>query len=223
MNIYPMPRIRRVHYENHLGYLSAACDWMRIDRGRAARYRKLVMEFFACGQRSREHILAFNESCEIIDIYELWEPYINDFPHLGQKIKAVYSKGPILREDERPETSSNRPRNDAFVYVLAGKLARAGVKVISVDGIVAQGIDCEIDADITFGWDGTAIAIQCKRPQTQHAVEKRAREAREQLTRPSRKGAKELSRSIAPSSFGLRGNCLKQTLRRTPEDFLPSP
>lgn len=180
------PHFKSAHYTDHLRSLQTACEWMGIDLGRAAQYRNLVREFFAEDKRSREHILAYNESCEIIDIYELWEAYIHHFPGLTQKVKAVLSSGPSLREDERPETSNNRPRNDAFVYLVAGKLIRAGVKIITVDGIVAQGVSCPSDADITFDWYGSPIAIECKRPQTQKKVARGVRDARHQLTKPNR-------------------------------------
>jgi hypothetical protein len=182
MNMDTTPYLKKAHYTGHLQILQAACEWMNIERGRATRYGQLIREFFADGTRSREHILAHNESWEITDIFELWEASINNFPGLKQKIKAVFSGGPVLREDERPDTSSNRPRNDAFVYLLAGKLIRAGVKVIAVDGIAAQGIGCPSDVDITFDWNGSAVDIECKRPQTQKALGKRLREACQKLT-----------------------------------------
>jgi hypothetical protein len=183
MNMDATPHFNRSHYTDSLQSLHRACDWIGIDLGRASQYKKLIREFHEQDMRSREHILAYNESCEIIDIYERWETPIHNFPGLKQKIKAVFSKGPILREDERPNTSStsNRPRNDAFVYLLAGKLISLGVNVMIVDGIARQGISCHADTDITFEWNGSAIDIQCKRPQTQKALEKRAKEARRQL------------------------------------------
>lgn len=178
-----MPHLKSSHYTDWLQSLQRACDWIGISQGRAPQYRKLVREFFEEGKRSREHILAHNESCEIIDIYERWETPIHNFPGLKQKITAVFSKGPILREDERPNTLSisNRPRNDAFVYLLAGKLIILGVNVMAVDEIARQGISSHADADITFEWNGSTIDIQCKRLQTQNKLEKRVKEARRQL------------------------------------------
>jgi hypothetical protein len=165
-----------------------ACEWLSINRGRSTQYSKLISEFFAEDKRSREHLLAFSESCEISDIYELWEASIKNFPGLERKIKAVFSKGPILREDENPDESTNKPRNDAFVYLLAGKLIRAGIKVVAVEGIVAQGVSCHQDADITFDYRGSTIDIQCKRPQTQTALTEHVKKARRQLSRTNRQG-----------------------------------
>lgn len=183
-----MGHLERVPYTDHLQSLQAACEWISINRGRAAQYTKLVKEFFAEGKRSREHILAYNESCEIIDIYALWEAPVNNFSGLGRKIKAVFSKGPVLREDENPDASTNKSRNKAFEYLLAGKLIRAGVNVVAVDGAIAQDTSCCTNADINLEWSGSAINIECKRPQTQDALTERVKKARQQLTHPSRKG-----------------------------------
>jgi hypothetical protein len=100
----------------------------------------------------------------------------------------VFSKGPVLREDENPDASTNKSRNEAFVYLLAGKLVRAGIKVIAVEGAIAQGTSCYTNADINLEWGRSAINIECKRPQTQEALTERVKEARQQLTHPSRKG-----------------------------------
>jgi hypothetical protein len=182
------PHLERGLYTDHLQALQAACEWLSINRGRAAQYSKLVREFFAEGKRSCEHILAYNESCEIIDLYTLWEAPVNNFSGLGRKIKAVFRKGPVLREDENPDASTNKSRNEAFVYLLAGKLIRAGVKVVAVDGTVAQGVSGCTNADINLEWSGSVITIECKRPQMQDALTERVKEARQQLTDPSRKG-----------------------------------
>lgn len=173
---------------HHVTELQKACDWAGIFQGRAAQYKKLVGEFFGENKRSREHILAHNESCEITDIYNLWEPQISRFPGLEKKIKKCLNKGPALREDESDGSSSNRPRNDAFVYILAGKLLKAGVEVIAVDGVVSRGIFSHSDADITIDWNGSLIDIQCKRPQTKGMLEKRVKEAHDQINNPNRPG-----------------------------------
>jgi hypothetical protein len=176
------------NYKKHLQFLVRACSWAEISRGRAVRYIKLVSEYFKDGKESREHILAYNESCEITDIFEFWESHVSRFPGLKEKIKKCLKKGPSLREDENPNESTIRPRNDAFVFLLAGELMRANIKVIAVDGIVEQGTRCHKDADITFEWTESVINVECKRPQTDNGLEERAEEARKQLTNPSRQG-----------------------------------
>jgi hypothetical protein len=108
--------------KEQLAQLAAACDWLEFDRGRDVRYRLLIEEFFEEDAGSRQHILAYGESCEIVRLFELWEHRSTDFPGLAGKIKAVVAKGPVPREEENPATSSNRARDDAFSYLVAGRL-----------------------------------------------------------------------------------------------------
>ncbi len=172
----------------HIQSLERACDWAGVSMGRAVKYKNLIREFVVDGKESLEHVLAYNESCEIIYIYEFWESHVSQFPGIEEKIKRCFKKGSILREDENPSESTNRPRNDAFVLFLAGVLMKADIKVMAVEGIVAQGMDCHDDADITIEWDGSVIDMQCKRPQTENALEERAEEAYKQLTKSDREG-----------------------------------
>lgn len=82
-----------------------------------------------------------------------------------------------MRENEKSANSSNRPRNDAFVYLLAGKPMKAGVSVVAVDGSVVDGSGWESDADITLCHNRMLIDVQCKRPQNLSKMQKRIREA----------------------------------------------
>jgi hypothetical protein len=179
---------RKALYTDHVAKLITACNWLGIDRGRAAQYDKLIREFFEDDARSQQHILAYGESCEIVDLFELWEHRVTAFPQLSTKIRAVFNKGPLLREEENPAVSSNRPRNDAFGYLVAGRLLAAGIPVVAVEGIRTRDADCESEADVTFRWEGTLIDIECKRPQSFVALAVRTKEAREQIERPSRGG-----------------------------------
>ena len=64
------------------------------------------------------------------------------------------------------DTSSNRARDDAFSYLVAGTLLSAGVPVVAVDGIIAHHETCESQADVTFRWSNMLVDIECKRPQS---------------------------------------------------------
>lgn len=180
------------HYSEHVELLKKACEWAEIPRGRAVTYIKLVEEFFAENlMRSGEHVLAYNESCEIADIYEMWKPHIYKFPGLRAKVKECLLSGPVLQEDENTRSSTNKARNDAFVILLAGKLLNAGINVIAVEEVLALNSSCHTDADISFKWEQEIIDIQCKRPQSGKALVKRAREAIQQINtqeRPDQKG-----------------------------------
>ena len=184
------PSLSKGHYTEHIARLAAACNWLGIKRGRATQYGKLMREFFEDEARSKHHILAYGESCEIVDLFELWEHRATDFPGLARKIKGVFRKGPLLCEEEHPATASpsNRARNDAFSYLVAGRLLAAGVPVVAVDSMLMRGAACASEADVTFQWHETLIDIECKRPHSYAALGKRMQEARTQLQRPSRGG-----------------------------------
>jgi hypothetical protein len=169
--------------------LKSACEWIGIDLGRAVQYTSLIKQFFEDDKRSREHILAYNESCEITDIYELWKMRLSDFPGLDWKIRSALCNGPLLHEDENPDNSNNRPRNDAFVYLLAGKLIKAGINVVAVDGTVVEGSDSKSNADITLCHDQSVIDVQCKRPLSLNKMQKRVKEACKQLMKSITDGA----------------------------------
>lgn len=157
------PSFRKGSPTEQLAQLAAACDWLEIDRGRDVRYRQLLEEFFEEDARSPQHILAYGESCEIVRLFELWEHRSTDSPGLAGKIKAVVAKGPVLREEENPATSSNRARDDAFSYLVAGRLLSAGVPVVAVEGTIARNETCESEADVTFQLGDMLIDIPCKR------------------------------------------------------------
>ncbi len=123
---------RKAPSSEYLANLEAACQWLSVESGRAARLRHFLGEFVESDERSREHILAYSKSREIVDLFGLWEHRIADFPGLDKKMWSVFRKGPLLREDKKAAASSNRPRNDAFVYLVAGLLLKAGLQVVAV-------------------------------------------------------------------------------------------
>lgn len=179
---------KKDQYKEHVRSLEEACEWLGIAKGRAPDYAKLIREFYEENGRTRDHILAYNESCEITDIYRFWQPKLNEFPGLKRKIADVLGSGPVVREDEKAETSSNRPRNEAFVYYLAGWLLGADVQLVAVDGVLAEEMSGPRDSDISFVRDSEVVDIECKRPRSVNALEDRVKEARRQITKPARNG-----------------------------------
>ena len=113
--------------------LEQACKWLNIDRGRARVYVRLLEEF-GRGQRGPEHDLAYYEADEIVQLFELWGNDIGRFPGLKARLAQACAKGPVMTEDEKTSNSSNKPRNDAFGYLMAGKFKKAGISVSTVDG-----------------------------------------------------------------------------------------
>lgn len=133
--------------------------------------------------RSKKHILALNESFEIVDIWICWQSVINEFPGLLPKIRDPLRKGPVLREGENPKvrSTSNKPRNDAFVYLLAGKLLMNNKNLICVDGIGRHGTTCNDRSDIIVECNKLKLIIECKRPNSEGALEERTKIARRQI------------------------------------------
>jgi len=175
-------------YDRHVRSLEDACEWLGVAKGRARDYAKLIREFYEENGRTRDHILAYNESCEITDIHRFWQRKIHQFPGLKEKIADVLGSGPVVREDEKPLRSTNRPRNDAFVYYLSGWLLGAQARVVAVDGVSFEGMADFGDSDINLIKDSKVINIECKRPQNRRALDSRVKEARRQITQSARSG-----------------------------------
>ena len=168
--------------------LKRACHWLDIGQGRTRDYVRLLEAFDSVPRRSDEHVLAYYESCEIADILELWEHRIRQFPGLKTKLQAACRKGPVLADDEKTSNSGNKPRNDLFVYLVAGKFLAAGISVDTINGICARpGVDAST-ADFSFRWNGRGINAECKRVSSPARLTRRAKDARDQIARSGRSG-----------------------------------
>lgn len=93
-------------------------------------------------------------------LFELWEHRSTDFPGLAGKIKAVVAKGPVLREEEIPATSSNRARDDAFSYLSPeGSCQRAFLSSpLKAQLLAMRPVSPKLTS--LFNW---VIDIECKR------------------------------------------------------------
>lgn len=139
------------------------------------------------------------------------ENIIDEFPGLKGKIKSAFTSGPLLPEDERVDNSGNRPRNDSFVLLLAGKLHKVGIEVIGVEGLprikkiplTGKREKNYLESDIWVRHAGLDISIECKRPSTFGAIEKRTHEARKQLDGKVGIIAIDCSISLRPSEMIL--------------------
>jgi hypothetical protein len=188
LRMTPDLSFRKRSYTEWLERLEAARAWLEINCGRVARYSQLIRDFYEKGARSPKHFLAICESWEIVCLFDLWKDRAAAFPGLAEKLRAAFAKGPALSKEEKPTTSSNRPRNDGFGYLVAGTLLSIGVPVVAVDGKVARTETCKSEADATFRWEDLLINVECKRPQSQEALGKLTKEARKQIEHPSRGG-----------------------------------
>ena len=175
-------------YKDHIELLDVACAWLAIERGRAIQYTKLIRELFEHDTRSPANILAYFESCEIADICLLWKDRAGEFPGLYDKIKSALAKGPVLTEDERANSSSNRPRNDSFSYFVAGLLASQSMKILAVDGCPCRENGVHSEADIAIQLSSGVFDIECKRPRSRDAIVSRTKEAVDQVRSHDRHG-----------------------------------
>lgn len=204
--------------------ISEALKWMGIEHGRATEYRRLCEEF-AKGKTSRMHFFIYNESCEIIDIYSAWKDKIVNFPGLEAKIRAVFVKGHVLREMENHKTSSNRSRNDAFVYVVAGKLLHVpNVTLLSVDSIpnrtIQEAMTENLSNDIVMRLNGLIVKVECKRPMKAVSLNGNVKKAVKQLEKDKDCAgivAADLSRSIREDYQYLEASVVRKA-----SDFISS-
>lgn len=174
-----------------LGRLDEALLWVGLDHGRAATYRKLLIEYYE-GLRSNAHFLAHFQAMEILGVYDGWAKEAECFPGLKDRISFVLKKGTILPEDEG--ANSNRPRNDGFVYILAGKLFHGSkVPILSVDGfrntrLFTSYPGKSFTSDIVFLHDEDAIRVECKRPMSRATLDENVAAAFTQITSTSSSG-----------------------------------
>ncbi len=176
------PSLRKQTSADFLHKLRRACEWLQIERGRALEYLRLLEEFDSVNPLSDEHILAYYESYEILELFQLWHERINEFPGLKNKMKISCKQGPIMRDDENTSSSSNKPRNDAFGFILAGRFLSAGFSVECVDGISSCPVRQAPNVDFSFTWEGAYFNVECKRVQSDGQLLKRAKKARNQLS-----------------------------------------
>lgn len=176
-----MPTLRRRPSVDFSRQLGEACEWLQIERGRAYRYLRLLQEFDAVNSLSDEHLLAYYESYEILELFQYWAKRVDEFPGLKDKIRKCCTQGPVLRDNE--SISSNRPRNDAFGFILAGRFSAIGISVESVDGVSSRRVGRATMVDFSFKWKENCFNVECKRIQSNRQLLKRAKEARQQLSR----------------------------------------
>ena len=168
--------------------------------GKSREYVSLFEEF-GRGERRPEHILAYYEAYDIVELCELWGNDIGRFPGLKTRLEKACGKGPTMTDDEKTSNSSNKPRNDAFVYLMAGRFNKAGISVNTVDGIRAGSGKSKSTEDFSIRWNGLDINIECKRPNSANGFEGLAKGAQKQIKRRRRRGIimMDCSRLVRPA------------------------
>jgi hypothetical protein len=137
-------------------------------------------------QRPPRDTILIVEASTIRDVYLLWESRHAEYPAILFKIKNALAKGPDLPDDEVKGNPHNKPRNDRFVYLLAGYLLKGGASILSIDGIPRKGRKCSSPADIVIHWNRRQMSIECKRPYDLSTLPNNVREAGGQIEHHSR-------------------------------------
>lgn len=158
--------------------------WAAVNTGRLQRTLHLASECYEKGLISRDHIYAFQELCEIIELYRLWKQRVHGYSGLLQKMRTALKKGPPIREDETK--NSSHARNNLFTYYLAGRLLRSGNNVVVIDGCGLPAMNRGVPKDITILLDDCYVDIECKRPSNERTFERNLWDACGQISDSSR-------------------------------------
>ena len=177
-----------VSAREYLQHLENACAWMNIDKGRAIEYKERLQQFSSKANRDEVDLLSYFESFELVEIYLLWCSRIDRFPGLKKHVRSIFKKGPILRQDENPNTSTNRSRNNAFPVFLAGRFLDSNFHVLQVEGFYQQASAIASNADFSLVYRGSEFNVECKRPFSMEKLVERANEARDQIAQSRRNG-----------------------------------
>lgn len=207
--------------------LADACKWAGVAKGRIRDYQRHLEQFNVENTHSRETLLSTTDILDILDVWEFWKVHENNFPGIRKKIRRVIENGPILPEDEIIENGDNRARNDLFVYHFAGKLIRAGIQVLSIDGIAQGNYPSISHGDIVCKFQNEEISIECKRPQKPATIGSCAWKAWRQIQESERKGcmALDCSKAIHPTGtlfdFSNDDMACKTLLDKIEVDIIP--
>ena len=159
---FPVAPTRVGDYHRHLNGIADA-----LDNG--------TLESLLQKEGTQDLINSLFECTELRQIYQLLEPIAD--PELAARLGS-FIKGPTAYRDERSSSSSNRARNIGFELSLGAQLLNSGISV-----------EFHPDGDLRFHHDGYEVFIECKRPQVEHQVNSRVKDALRQLETRYRKAA----------------------------------
>jgi|SRR5580658_133747 hypothetical protein len=162
--------------------LNEAVSWLgrfgiQVERGRLGAYRKAINELVTLvAKKSSERRPALFpksandlfEANEIATIHAAFADGRHD-DFVRERLQA-FAGGPLRYVDEDPSSSSNRPRDLAFELLVGARLIASGLQ------LEAAGL---ADVSATVGLQ--RLIFECKRPQSEKRIERRAIEARDQL------------------------------------------
>lgn len=170
--------------------LQTICDTLEIKYGRIVDLKRLLENRnFRFDEQLKQQEFAVNEAWEIVSIYDYWHAHWDNFENLQERITRIFRTGPTHSEFERTDSNTNRPRNDGFAYLLAGKLIIGGISVISVDGLPRKGSDYASNADIIINLSDKLVRVECKRIFQINNLAQRIKEGCKQIIESGHEGA----------------------------------
>jgi hypothetical protein len=209
---------------NELLQLGAAtCNWLGLTKGRFYQCLELAKDFHERSHHSRNHIYAYQELHEMVVVYQLLKSQAHKYPGLTEKVRQVFTKGPMLRVNETKE--NNKARNNLFTYYLAGRLMKAGINVVAVDECVLPEVSRPTRSDIAIIWRELYLEFECKRPVSRASLEGNVKEASSQLKKNLTEGGSGViaidCSGFVPATVGPEGKKFADRLSRgSPEDTL---
>lgn len=126
----------------------------------------------AAASQLAELVFALLEIHDLIEIHKGLSDGTHD-EYLRSRL-AKLSSGPVRYVDENP-SSGNLPRNTAFELLLSARLASAGLPLLKHSTV-----------DIATEVDRKRVLIECKRPQSFSAIERRMKNGFSQLKKQYR-------------------------------------
>jgi hypothetical protein len=161
--------------------LARAVQWLqgfgvRTDGTRLAHYHRAIRDLTVASDRADPAELkamwpqvanALYEANEYATIHRSFADGRHD-AFVSARLEAL-AGGPLFYADEN-SSSGNRPRNLMFELLVGARLVDSGLGLVASDR-----------SDVESSIEQMRLVIECKRPQTEAKVERRAKDARDQL------------------------------------------
>jgi len=176
--------------------LARAVEWLRgfgvrTDGTRLAHYHRAIKDLTAASERADPAELramwpqvanALYEANEYVTIHRSFADGRHD-AFVSPRLEAI-AGGPLSYADE-DSSSGNRPRNLIFELLVGARLVDSGLGLIPSDR-----------SDVESTIERMRLVIECKRPRTEAKVERRTKDARDQLLAKMASGARDSALGI---------------------------
>lgn len=183
--------------DEQIRHLDEACDWLNVEKGRAAQYKTLLEQYRDETDESEDSFMACFESFDLCDIYLLWRGNAEQFTGLKEKLKKIFEQGPLLTDHEKVgDGGSVRSRNNAFAAVIAGRLLEAALDLVQVEGCRKKSVKAPSSADCTFQLKSKLFNVECKRLLSRINWFARVNAGKKQIQRSKKRGIVALDCSV---------------------------